>query len=58
MFNVPRTQLVLLPYYSRLTAILSQYMKDVGTSLVAMVCIYIYIPYNDSLVFLLLISIA
>ena len=37
MFNVPRTQLVLLPYYARLTAILSQYMKDVGTTLVAMV---------------------
>lgn len=39
IFNVPRTQLVLLPYYARLAAILSPYMKDVGTSLVAMVCI-------------------
>lgn len=36
LFNVPRTQLALLPYYARMVATLNQYMKDVGPMLVSM----------------------
>lgn len=36
LFNAPRTQLALLPYYARLVATLNQCMKDIGPALVAM----------------------
>lgn len=36
LFNVPRTSLELLPYYSRMAATLSTCMKDVPTILVSM----------------------
>eukprot|EP01113_Clastostelium_recurvatum_P028464 TRINITY_DN3443_c0_g1_i3.p1 TRINITY_DN3443_c0_g1~~TRINITY_DN3443_c0_g1_i3.p1 ORF type:complete len:1490 (-),score=547.81 TRINITY_DN3443_c0_g1_i3:1460-5929(-) len=36
IFNVPRTSLVLFPYYSRMIATLQQYMKDVAPMLVDM----------------------
>ena len=36
LFNIPRTALALLPYYSRLVATLNVFMKDIGTLLVAM----------------------
>eukprot|EP01114_Cavostelium_apophysatum_P008182 TRINITY_DN2050_c0_g1_i2.p1 TRINITY_DN2050_c0_g1~~TRINITY_DN2050_c0_g1_i2.p1 ORF type:complete len:1232 (-),score=430.22 TRINITY_DN2050_c0_g1_i2:182-3877(-) len=36
LFGVPRTQLALIPYYSRMVATLNQYMRDIGPSLVAM----------------------
>lgn len=36
VFNVPRTSLELLPYYSRMVATLSTCMKDVSSMLLAM----------------------
>lgn len=36
LFNVPRTSLELLPYYSRMVATLSTCMKDVPTMLLSM----------------------
>lgn len=36
LFNVPRTSLELLPYYSRMVATLSTCMKDVSTMLLQM----------------------
>ncbi|KAH3763773.1 regulator of nonsense transcripts UPF2 [Pelomyxa schiedti] len=36
LFHVPRTQLELLPYYSRLTATLSQEIKEIGPKLCSM----------------------
>lgn len=36
LFNVPRTSLELLPYYSRLVATLSTCMKDISTMLLQM----------------------
>lgn len=53
LFNVPRTSLELLPYYSRMIATLSTCMKDVSSMLIQMleeefnflinkkVCIYV-----------------
>lgn len=35
LFNVPRTQLALIPYYSRITATLAQVMKDFAPMLVS-----------------------
>lgn len=36
LFNVPRTSLELLPYYSRMVATLSTCMKDVSSMLIQM----------------------
>eukprot|EP01117_Protostelium_nocturnum_P001120 TRINITY_DN1143_c0_g1_i1.p1 TRINITY_DN1143_c0_g1~~TRINITY_DN1143_c0_g1_i1.p1 ORF type:complete len:817 (-),score=337.06 TRINITY_DN1143_c0_g1_i1:924-3374(-) len=36
LFQVPRTQLALLPYYARMVAVLTKCMKDIGPPLVAM----------------------
>jgi regulator of nonsense transcripts 2 len=59
LFNVPRTSLELLPYYSRLVATLSPYMKDLPSMLLSMleeefnflinkkVCLYSTIWYSS-----------
>jgi len=36
LFSVPRTQLVLLPYYARMVAVLNKCVKDIGPQLVSM----------------------
>lgn len=36
LFDVPRTQLPLIPFYARYTAIVSQYFRDIGLDLVSL----------------------
>jgi hypothetical protein len=36
LFDVPRSQIVLIPFYARFTAVVSQYFRDLGQELVTL----------------------
>lgn len=47
LFSVPRTQLVLLPYYARMVSVLNKCMKDIGPQLVSMLEVMMMMILHD-----------
>jgi|LauGreDrversion4_2_1035121.scaffolds.fasta_scaffold67406_4 regulator of nonsense transcripts 2 len=48
LYEVPRSQLALIPFYARFTAVVSQYFRDVGQELVGMLEAEFTRLYEDS----------
>lgn len=48
LFDVPRSHMVLIPFYARFTAIVSQYFRDLGQELVSMLEAEFNRLYEDS----------